>query len=92
MNPINQTAMSLINPLSTSLTPVDTPPPDPQAASAFRQLLFAGSPTGEQVSALSPAEMLLQQASTLNTTVGVDLGAKIAGAVSQSVNKLANMT
>ncbi len=57
----------------------------------FNKLLFAGAPHTD-VGSLSPSEMLLQQATTLGATVGVDLGAKVAGAVSQSVNKLANMT
>ncbi|AMO79803.1 MAG: type III secretion system inner rod subunit SctI [Enterobacterales bacterium] len=59
--------------------------------SAFNQLLYAGTPQGD-VGTLSPPQMLMQQATVLGTTVGVDLGAKIAGSVSQSVNKLANMT
>ncbi|SCM50675.1 type III secretion system inner rod subunit SctI [Hafnia alvei] len=59
--------------------------------SAFNQLLYAGTPPGD-VGALSAPQMLMRQAATLGTTVGVDLRAKIAGSVSQSVNKLANMT
>ncbi|WP_193771878.1 type III secretion system inner rod subunit SctI [Obesumbacterium proteus] len=62
-----------------------------ETISAFNQLLYAGTPQGD-VGTLSPPQMLMQQATVLGTTVGVDLGAKIAGSVSQSVNKLANMT
>ncbi|WP_261372436.1 type III secretion system inner rod subunit SctI [Yersinia aldovae] len=62
-----------------------------EKVTAFNKLLYAGTPQGD-VGVLSPPQMLVQQANILSTTVGVDLGAKIAGAVSQSVNKLANMT
>jgi len=61
-----------------------------EKVTAFNKLLYAGTPQGD-VGALSPSQMLTQQANILSTTVGVDLSAKIAGSVSQSVNKLANM-
>lgn len=63
---------------------------DQQAADVFSQLLQAGTPRGD-VGTLSPEQMLLRQADTVAISVGVDLGAKVAGVVSQSVNKLANM-
>lgn len=67
------------------------PVPDGEQIATFNQLLFAGTPKGD-VGSLTPSQMLVQQATILGATVGVDLGAKVAGAVSQSVNKLANMT
>lgn len=67
------------------------PAPDSEQTGAFNKLMFAGTPQGD-VGSLTPSQMLVQQATTLGTIVGVDLGAKVAGAVSQSVNKLANMT
>lgn len=65
--------------------------PDNGQIAAFNNLLFTGTPQGDAGS-LTPSQMLVQQATILGATVGVDLGAKVAGAVSQSVNKLANMT
>lgn len=65
--------------------------PDGEQIGVFSKLLFAGTQQGD-VGSLTPSQMLVQQATTLGATVGVDLGAKVAGAVSQSVNKLANMT
>lgn len=41
---------------------------------------------------LSPQAMLLKQADVMASVVTVDLTAKVAGAFSQSVNKLTNMT
>ncbi|WP_253376715.1 type III secretion system inner rod subunit SctI [unidentified bacterial endosymbiont] len=40
----------------------------------------------------NPVQMLTRQAEIMSATVEVELGAKIAGAVSQSVNKLASMS
>lgn len=56
----------------------------------FSQLLHAGVPDTDP-GVLSPQQMLVRQADTLGMTVGVDLSAKVAGAVSQSINKLVNM-
>ncbi|MGP6457511.1 type III secretion system inner rod subunit SctI [Enterobacter ludwigii] len=67
------------------------PAPDGEQIAAFNKLLLAGTPQGN-VGSLTPSQMLVQQVTTLGATVGVDLGAKVAGAVSQSINKLANMT
>lgn len=64
---------------------------DDQAANTFSQLLHAGA-SHQDVGTLSPEQMLLRQADTMTFTIGVDLGAKVAGSVSQAVNKLANMT
>lgn len=58
--------------------------------SAFNKLLFAGTPQGD-VRNLPPSQMLVQQAVTTLGVTSVDLGAKVAGVLSQSVNKLANM-
>ncbi|MFP1892470.1 type III secretion system inner rod subunit SctI [Lonsdalea quercina] len=69
----------------------DADVPSSEKVSAFNKLLYAGTPQGD-VGQLSPSQMLAQQATLMGTTVSVDLGAKVAGAVSQSVNKLANMT
>lgn len=62
-----------------------------EKVAVFNKLLYGGTDQGD-VGTLSPTQMLAQQATLMGTTVGVDLGAKIAGAVAQSVNKLANMT
>lgn len=80
MNIITSRLMPQIAPqLATSA------PPTQDQASAFHQLLYAGT------SMTSPDQMLVKQLDTLNMAVGVDLGAKIAGSVSQSINKLVNM-
>lgn len=65
--------------------------PDSQAAQTFKQMLYAGTVSGA-VETLSPEQMLQQQAKILTLSVGVDLGAKVAGSAAQTVNKLANMT
>ncbi|MBG6245246.1 EscI/YscI/HrpB family type III secretion system inner rod protein [Candidatus Symbiopectobacterium sp. 'North America'] len=65
--------------------------PDSQAAQTFKNVLYAGTASGA-VETLSPEQMLQQQAKILTLSVGVDLGAKIAGSAAQTVNKLANMT
>lgn len=57
----------------------------------FNQLIFAGTPSGEAI-AISPEEALSTQIAMTKLTVGVDLGAKVAGTTSQSFNKLTNMT
>lgn len=65
--------------------------PDSQAAQTFKQMLYGGTVSGA-VETLSPEQMLQQQSKILTLSVGVDLGAKIAGSAAQTVNKLANMT
>ncbi|QZN95369.1 type III secretion system inner rod subunit SctI [Symbiopectobacterium purcellii] len=65
--------------------------PDSQAAQTFKQMLNGGAVSGA-VETLSPEQMLQQQAKILTLSVGVDLGAKVAGSAAQTVNKLANMT
>lgn len=62
-------------------------PADADQAETFKRLLYAGVP-----SSLSPEQMLSQQAGIMSTTVGIDLSAKVVGALSQSVNKLTSMT
>ncbi len=69
----------------------DMDAPDGQAAQTFKNMLYAGTASGA-VETLSPEQMLQQQAKILTLSVGVDLGAKIAGSAAQTVNKLANMT
>lgn len=69
----------------------DMDAPDGQAAQTFKNMLYAGTASGA-VESLSPEQMLQQQAKILTLSVGVDLGAKIAGSAAQTVNKLANMT
>jgi len=90
MNMINSTAASYLATNSGEIAASPLNSATSEKATAFNKLLYAGMPQGD-VGALSPQQMLVRQAETLSTTVGVDLGAKIAGAVSQSVNKLANM-
>lgn len=91
--------MSMINSLNTmhaaTMAAAPSQPaiqaPKGDQATMFNKLLFAGTPQGD-VDVLTPAQMLTQQVSIMGAVTGVDLGAKVAGAVSQSVNKLANMT
>ncbi|MGX8940122.1 type III secretion system inner rod subunit SctI [Symbiopectobacterium sp. Eva_TO] len=64
---------------------------DSQAAQTFKNMLYAGTASGA-AETLSPEQMLQRQAKILTLSVGVDLGAKIAGSAAQTVNKLANMT
>ncbi|WP_186381407.1 type III secretion system inner rod subunit SctI [Yersinia mollaretii] len=91
MSMINNVAAVDFSAMSSTLNAPKLSVASREKISAFNQLLYAGTPQGD-VGSLSPSQMLMQQATTLGTTVSVDLGAKIAGAVSQSVNKLANMT
>lgn len=67
------------------------PAPHDEQISAFNKFLFAGIQQGD-VGSLTPPQMLVRQATILGATVGIDFGAKVAGSVSQAVNKLANMT
>nr|AFH88809.1 putative type III secretion system protein SsaI [Candidatus Sodalis melophagi] len=57
------------------------------AAAAFSQLLYGVAPLG----ALSPHDMLVRQVAIFGMTSSIDLGAKIAGSMAQSINKLVNM-
>lgn len=59
----------------------------PDAATAFGQLLYGVAPAAS----LSPHDMLVRQAEIFGVTSGIDLGAKVAGSVAQSINKLVNM-
>lgn len=91
MSAINSVTAMDIASMAAAPSATAVPAPDGEQISAFHKLLFAGTPQGD-VGSLTPSHMLVQQATMLGATVGVDLGAKVAGAVSQSVNKLANMT
>ncbi|WP_342322895.1 type III secretion system inner rod subunit SctI [Kosakonia sp. BYX6] len=83
MNIINHRSL----PIDRMLTVPDEPPTQ-QQADRFSALLQADLPSG----AVSPQEMLTRQLNTVGLTVGVDLCAKLTGSVSQSINKLVNMT
>lgn len=72
-----------------AVSAVDTP--DSDKAQTFTNMLYADTASGA-VRTLSPEQMLQQQAKILTLSVGVDLGAKVAGSAAQTVNKLANMT
>lgn len=85
----NVTAMEVAT-MTDAPSTTAVPTPDEQRVAAFNELLFAGTPQGD-VGSLTLSQMLVQQVTTLGTTVGVDLGAKVAGVISQSFNKLANM-
>lgn len=61
-----------------------------QQAETFDKLLRSGSPSGNPRE-LSPQEMLIRQIDMVWLTVSIDLGAKLAGSVSQSINKLVSM-
>lgn len=91
MSAINSVTAMDVASMAAAPSATAVPAPDGEQIYAFNKLLFAGTPQGD-VGSLTPSQMLVQQATTLGATVGVDLGAKVAGAVSQSVNKLANMT
>lgn len=91
MSVINNVTAVDVATMTAALPATAVPAPDGGQVSAFNKLLFAGTPQGDAGS-LTPSQMLVQQARTLEATVGADLGAKVAGAVSQSINKLANMT
>lgn len=86
MNIINQQLL----PVNQMLTASDEKP-SPQQAALFSQLLKGYSPS-DAAGNLSPQDMLTRQINTVNLTVGVDLCAKLTGSVSQSINKLVNMT
>ncbi|MFT8211844.1 MAG: type III secretion system inner rod subunit SctI [Symbiopectobacterium sp.] len=72
-----------------AVSAIDTP--ESPMAQTFKNMLYAGTVSGA-VETLSPDQMLQQQAKILTLSVGVDLGAKVAGSAAQTVNKLANMT
>lgn len=91
MSVINSVTAMDVATLAAAPSATAVPAPDGEQIAAFNKLLFAGSPQGG-VGSVTPSQMLVQQATTLGTAVCVDLGAKMAGAVSQSVNKLVNMT
>ena len=91
MSAINSVTAMDVASMAAAPSATAVPALDGEQIYAFNKLLFAGTPQGG-VGSLTPSQMLMQQATTLVATVGVDLGAKVAGAVSQSVNKLANMT
>lgn len=90
MSVINSVTAMDVATMAAAPSTTTVPAPDGAQITAFNKLLFAGTPQGD-VGNLTPSQMLVQQATTLGATVGVDLGAKMAGAVSQSVNKLVNM-
>ncbi|MFI0488737.1 MAG: type III secretion system inner rod subunit SctI [Yersinia sp. (in: enterobacteria)] len=91
MNIINSTEVADLSANASRISPPELSVASSEKVTAFNKLLYAGTSQGD-VGALAPQQMLMQQASMLSTAVGVDLGAKIAGSLSQSVNKLANMT
>lgn len=45
----------------------------------------------KDTSRLEPVAMLQQQTEIMQTTVGADLGAKVAGGLAQAINKLVSM-
>lgn len=75
---------------ATTSIPSPSTEPSPQQATTFAQLLYAGSPSSNPVN-LSSQDMLSQQVNVAGMTVGVDLDAKVAGSVSQTINKLVSM-
>lgn len=82
--------MNMVNrqlfPIEQTLIAADERPTQPQADRFHRLLL------GDLSAPPSPQEMLTRQMDTAGLTVGVDLCAKLSGSVSQSINKLVNMT
>lgn len=91
MSVINSVTSMNVATMAAAPSATAVPTPDGEQIAAFNKLLFAGTPQGD-LGNLTPSQMLVQLATTVGTTVGVDLGAKVVGVVSQSVNKLANMT
>lgn len=61
----------------------------PQQEALFTRLLQG---QGNHDINSDPQQALMMQASNMALTVSVDVGAKTAGVISQSINKLANMT
>ena len=82
MNRVNRQLFSI----EQKLIAADEVPTQPQADRFHRLLL------GVLSAPSSPQEMLTRQMDTMGLTVGVDLCAKLSGSVSQSINKLVNMT
>ncbi|BAE74569.1 Type III secretion needle MxiH like protein [Sodalis glossinidius str. 'morsitans'] len=80
-----ENAYPLVPPAGALMAPPSEGSPD--AAAAFSQLLYGAAP----VTSLSPHDMLVRQAAIFGVTSGIDLGAKVAGSVAQSINKLVNM-
>ncbi|BEV73185.1 MULTISPECIES: type III secretion system inner rod subunit SctI [unclassified Paludibacterium] len=60
------------------------PPPSAQAVDRFAALLSAEAPG-------SPEGMLQAQGALTQLTLGSDLTAKVAGALTQAINKLVNL-
>lgn len=57
----------------------------------FKNLLYAGKSNINEVSSIEPQQMLAAQAETMKVVSSVNLTSKIAGEVSQCVNKLTGM-